>query len=246
MRVGLFITCLGDTLFPETGRATVRIMERLGHTVVFPEGQTCCGQMHANSGYADEAAPLLGRFVDRFGSADVEAIVAPSGSCVAMVRHHYPRLAAELGDPALEQEVAALAPRVFELTELLVDELGIEDVGASYPHRVAYHPSCHGLRLLRLGAAPARLLRNVRGIELLELGEAEACCGFGGTFAVKNADVSAAMLTDKVGAVLSSGAEVCTATDSSCLMHIGGALRRRRSGVRAVHIAEILAAEESG
>jgi len=246
MRVGLFITCLGDTLFPETGRATVTVLERLGHTVVFPEGQTCCGQMHANSGYADEAMPLVRRFVEGFGAAEVAAIVAPSGSCVAMVRHHYPRLAAEAGDPALEEAVARLAPRVFELTELLVNELGVEDVGASYPHRVAYHPSCHGLRTLRLGDAPLRLLRNVRGIELLELGEAEACCGFGGTFAVKNADVSAAMLADKVQAVRGAGAEVCTATDSSCLMHIGGALKRQRSGARAVHIAEILAAEESG
>lgn len=246
MRVGLFITCLGDSLFPETGRATVTLLERLGHTVVFPAGQTCCGQMHANSGYAEEAAPLLRRFVEQFEAADVEAIVAPSGSCVAMVRHHYPRLAAELGDPELEREVAALAPRVFELCELLVGPLGVEDVGASYPHRVAYHPSCHGLRMLRLGDAPLRLLRNVRGIELLEPAEADTCCGFGGTFAVKNVDVSAAMLADKVQHVLGSGAEVCTATDSSCLMHIGGALRRQRSGVRAVHIAEILAAEESG
>jgi L-lactate dehydrogenase complex protein LldE len=161
-----------------------------------------------------------------------------------MVRHHYPRLAAEAGDVALAAAVGDLAPRVFELTELLVEELGVEDVGASYPHRVAYHPSCHGLRMLRLGDAPLRLLRNVDGIELLELDEAESCCGFGGTFAVKNADVSAAMLADKVRAVLGSGAEVCTATDSSCLMQIGGALRRGRTGVRAVHMAEILAAEE--
>jgi L-lactate dehydrogenase complex protein LldE len=245
MRVGLFITCLGDTLFPETGRATVTILERLGHTVVFPEGQTCCGQMHANSGYGDQTTALLRRFVDQFGGADLDAIVAPSGSCVAMVRHHYPRLAAEAGDPALEEAVRALGPRVFELCELLVGELGVEDVGASYPHRVAYHPSCHGLRLLRLGDAPVSLLRKVRGIELLELEEAEACCGFGGTFAVKNVDVSAAMLADKVQHLLGAGAEVCTATDSSCLMHIGGALTRQRSGVRAVHIAEILAAEES-
>jgi L-lactate dehydrogenase complex protein LldE len=246
MRVGLFITCLGDTLFPETGRATVAILERLGHTVVFPEGQTCCGQMHVNSGYGDAAMPLVRRFARQFGAADVDAIVAPSGSCVAMVRHHYGRLAAEAGDPGLEREVRGLAPRVFELCELLVNELRVEDVGASYPHRVAYHPSCHGLRMLRLGDAPLRLLRSVRGIELLELEESEACCGFGGTFAVKNVDVSAAMLADKVQHLLGAGAEVCTATDSSCLMHIGGALKRRRSGVRAVHIAEILAAEESG
>jgi L-lactate dehydrogenase complex protein LldE len=244
MRVGLFITCLTDTLYPEAGKATVAVLERLGHTVVVPAGQTCCGQMHANSGYADEALPLVRNFVETFGVAGLDAVVAPSGSCVAMVRHHYARLAAEAGDPALEAAVAELAPRVFELCELLVGELGVEDVGASYPHRVAYHPSCHGLRMLRLGDAPLRLLRNVGGIELLELDEAESCCGFGGTFAVKNVDVSAAMLADKVENVLGSGAEVCTATDSSCLMHIGGGLRRGRTGVRAVHIAEILAAEE--
>lgn len=244
MRVGLFITCLGDTLFPETGRATVEVLERLGHTVVFPAGQTCCGQMHANSGYEEEALPLVRGFVDRFGGDELDAIVAPSGSCVAMVRCHYPRLAAAAGDPALEAAVGALAPRVFELCELLAGELGVTDVGASYPHRVVYHPSCHGLRMLGLGEAPLRLLRAVGGIELRELEEAESCCGFGGTFAVKNADVSAAILADKVQTVLDSGADVCTATDSSCLMHIGGALRRGRSGVRAVHIAEILAARE--
>ncbi|MBS1676482.1 MAG: (Fe-S)-binding protein [Actinobacteria bacterium] len=245
MRVGLFITCLGDSLFPETGRATVEVLERLGHTVVFPAGQTCCGQMHANSGYEGEALPLVRGFVERFGGEDLDAIVAPSGSCVAMVRHHYPRLAAEAGDAALAADVGALAPRVFELCEFLADELGATDIGAYYPHRVVYHPSCHGLRMLGLGEAPLRLLRGVGGIELRELEEAESCCGFGGTFAVKNVDVSAAMLADKVRAVLDSGAEVCTATDSSCLMHIGGALRRGRTGVRTVHIAEILAAEEA-
>ena len=244
MRVGLFITCLTDTLYPEAGMATVAVLERLGHEVVVPAGQTCCGQMHANSGYAEEALPLARSFVRTFGAAGLDAVVAPSGSCVAMVRHAYPRLAVEAGDAALAAAVAGLAPRVFELTEFLVGELGVEDVGASYPHRVVYHPSCHGLRVLRLGDAPLRLLRKVAGIELVELAEAEACCGFGGTFAVKNADVSAAMLADKVRSVRDSGAEVCTATDSSCLMQIGGGLRRRRAGVRAVHIAEILAAEE--
>ena len=246
MRVGLFVTCLTDTLYPEVGKATVAVLERLGHTVVFPEGQTCCGQMHANSGYGEEAMPMVRGFVEEFGGDDLDVVVAPSGSCVAMVRHQYPRLAAAAGDAGLVEAVGALAPRVFELCELLVGELGVEDVGASFPHRVAYHPSCHGLRGLRLGDAPLRLLRSVRGIELVEIDEAESCCGFGGTFAVKNVDVSAAMLADKVGAVLGSGAEVCTATDSSCLMQIGGGLRRAGNRVRAVHIAEILAAEESG
>lgn len=244
MRIGLFITCLGDTLFPESGRATVALLERLGHEVVFPAEQTCCGQMHANSGYADQAFPLIRRFERVFGGQEFDAIVAPSGSCVAMVRDHYSRLAREAGDARLEQAVTALRGRVFELTELLVSELGVEDVGASFPHRVVYHPSCHGLRMLRLGDAPLRLLRRVRGIELAELPDAVSCCGFGGTFAVKNAEVSAAMLANKMRAVMDSSAEVCTATDSSCLMHIGGGLRRERTGVRTMHIAEILAATE--
>ncbi len=246
MRIAIFITCVGDTLFPESGRATVAILRRLGHTVVFPEGQTCCGQMHANSGYADEAMPLIQRFVKTFDDDAFDAVVAPSGSCVAMVRHHYARLAAESGDARLEDAVAALTPRVFELSEFLVGQLGVEDVGAYYPHRVAYHPSCHASRTLRVGDAPLRLLRNVRGIDLQELPEEDLCCGFGGTFAVKNADVSAAMMTDKIETILHTGAEVCTALDSSCLMHIGGGLQRQRSGVRTAHLAEILASTEGG
>lgn len=240
MRISLFITCLNDTLFPRAGQAVVTLLERLGHEVDFPLEQTCCGQMHVNSGYPDEALALMRRHLRAF--ADAEAIVSPSGSCVAMVRDHYPRLARASGDPGLVAAVDALAGRTWELSELLVDRLGVVDVGASYPHRVAYHPSCHGLRVLRLGDKPLRLLRAVRGLELVPLPDAEQCCGFGGTFAVRNADTSTAMLADKVRAVLDTRAEVCTATDSSCLMHIGGGLARQRTGVRAVHLAEILAA----
>jgi L-lactate dehydrogenase complex protein LldE len=246
MRLALFITCLTDTLFPEAGRATVRILERLGHSVVFPEDQTCCGQMHANTGYAEAAMPLVRRFVRVFDDAGVDAVVAPSGSCVAMVRHHYARLAGEYGDTGLEQAVAGVAARTFELSEFLVGQLRVEDVGAYYPHRVVYHPSCHGLRMLRVGDAPVRLLRHVRGIDLQELPEAESCCGFGGTFAVKNPDTSAAMLSDKVHAITQTRAEVCTALDSSCLMHIRGGLARQRAGVATAHLAEILAATEGG
>jgi L-lactate dehydrogenase complex protein LldE len=245
VRIALFITCVNDTLFPEAGRATVRVLERLGHTVLFPMQQTCCGQIHGNSGYEDEALELLRRFVDVFSAEDCDAVVAPSGSCVAMVRHHYARLARKSGDRQLLDAVRALAPRVFELSEFLVGELGVDDLGASYPHRVTYHPSCHGLRMLRVGDAPLRLLRNVRGIDLVALEEAESCCGFGGTFAVKNADTSAAMLTDKLRAILDTGAEVCTALDSSCLLHIGGGLSRQRAGVRTVHLAEILASVDT-
>jgi L-lactate dehydrogenase complex protein LldE len=230
VRIALFVTCLGDTMFPEVGRATVEVLERLGHEVVFPADQTCCGQMHVNSGYRDEAARLARRFVDVFDEEEV--VVSPSSSCVGCVRDLYPDL---LG------ERPALLARVYELSELLVNRLGVEDVGASFPRRVAYHPTCHSLRVTRVGDAPLRLLANVRGLELQELEDADECCGFGGTFAVKNADTSSAMLADKCARIEQSGAEVCTAVDGSCLLQIGGGLSRRRSGVRTSHLAEILA-----
>jgi L-lactate dehydrogenase complex protein LldE len=226
VRVALFITCFNDTLFPGTGQATVRLLERLGCQVQFPEDQTCCGQMHMNSGYADEGLRLVRRLREVF--ADADAVVAPSASCVGMVREHAPE-----------------GPPVYELSEFLTGPLGLEDVGAYYPHRVTYHPTCHSLRSLKVGDAPLRLLRAVRGIDLVELPEATECCGFGGTFAVKNADTSAAMVADKVRAVLDTRAEVVCAGDNSCLMQIGGALSRQRAGVRTVHLAEVLAATEA-
>ncbi len=243
MRASLFITCFNDTLFPETGRAVVALLERLGVEVDFPLEQTCCGQMHFNTGYAQETIPLVRRFARTF--ADSEVVVSPSASCVAMVREYYPRVAELSGDASLEREVRALIPRVVELTELLVDRLGVEDVGAFFPHRVTYHPTCHSMRMLHVGDRPLRLLRAVKGIDLQELPEAAECCGFGGTFAIKNADTSIAMLTDKVRTILDTGAEVCASADNSCLMHIGGALSRQRAGVRAMHIAEILAQTDS-
>lgn len=242
MRVSLFITCFNDTLFPNVGIATTHLLERLGHTVEFPSAQTCCGQMHYNTGYQREALPLIRRFVDIF--SDAEIVVAPSASCVGMVRDIYPRAATQFGDEQLAADVAALLPRVFELTEFLTYQLGLEDVGAYYPHRVTYHPTCHSLRILHVGDAPLRLLRAVRGIDLVELPEASECCGFGGTFALKNVDTSLAMLSDKVRHVLDTRAEVCISADTSCLMHIGGALHRQRTGVRTLHIAEILASTE--
>jgi L-lactate dehydrogenase complex protein LldE len=241
-RVSLFITCFNDTLFPHTGRAVVELLERLGVRVDFPLEQTCCGQMHFNTGYAEQTIPLVRRFVRAFG--DSELVVSPSASCVAMVRDYYPRVAELSGDASLAREVDALRPRVLELTELLIDRLGVEDVGAFFPHRVTYHPTCHSLRMLEVGDRPLRLLRAVGGIELLELDETQECCGFGGTFAVKNADTSTAMLTDKLRRILDTGAEVCTSADNSCLMHIGGALSRQRAGVRTMHLAEILAQTE--
>jgi L-lactate dehydrogenase complex protein LldE len=239
VRIALFVTCFNDTLFPGTGRAVVEVLERLGHSVEFPEDQTCCGQMHANSGYQEEALALARRFVRVFAGAEV--IVSPSASCVAMVRDQYPRLAQAAGDAVLEREVGALVPRVLELSELLVDHLGVEDVGAVFAQRVTYHPTCHSLRLLQVGDRPLRLLRAVRDIDLVELSDAQECCGFGGTFAVKNAATSSAILADKLRRVLDTRAEVCVAADNSCLMHIGGGLRRRRAGVRTMHLAEILA-----
>ena len=242
MRVALFATCLVDTLVPSVARATATLLERLGHEVVVPRGQACCGQMHVNTGYRREAVPIIANHVRAFAGA--EAVVAPSGSCVASIHHQQADVARRAGEHRLADDAAALAGRTYELSQFLVDVLGVTDVGAYYPHRVTYHPTCHSLRLLKVGERPLQLLRAVRGLELVELPGAEQCCGFGGTFAVKNADTSTAMLTDKMANVLGTHAEVCTAGDASCLMHIGGGLSRLRAGTRTVHLAEILASTE--
>jgi L-lactate dehydrogenase complex protein LldE len=241
-RVALFVTCLADTLFPDVGKATVRLLERLGVQVDFPAAQTCCGQAHINTGYQRDAVALIRNHVAAFAGYD--AVVAPSGSCVGSVRHQHAMVARRHGDEALADAAEALAARTFELSEYLVDELGVTDVGATYPHTVTYHPTCHSLRMLGVGDRPLTLLRHVRGLQLVELPGADQCCGFGGTFAVKNADTSTAMLADKMSAVLSTGAEICAASDSSCLMHIGGGLSRLSTGVRTVHLAEILASTD--
>lgn len=239
MRVALFVTCFNDTMFPATGQATVTVLERLGVEVQFPLGQTCCGQMHFNTGYRPECVPLVRGFVENFASYD--AIVAPSGSCTGMVRQFHRTIAASTGDPGLVREVSELAPRVHELSELLVDVLNVTDVGASFPRRVTYHPTCHSVRVLRVGDRPRLLLEAVRGLELLELPDADQCCGFGGTFALKNAEVSVAMGEDKVRNVEGTGADVLVAGDNSCLAHVGGLLSRRSSRVRVMHLAEVLA-----
>ncbi|HVN11262.1 MAG TPA: (Fe-S)-binding protein [Kineosporiaceae bacterium] len=254
MRIALFATCLADALFPRSAQATVVVLERLGHEVVFPPGQTCCGQMHVNTGYRREALPLVRHHVEVFERAldgplhrgqgkGVDAVVGPSGSCVGSVRHQHATVARDAGDEGLAGRAEAVAARTYELSELLVDVLGVEDVGAVFPHRVTYHPTCHSLRMLQVADKPLRLLRAVRRIDLVELPAADQCCGFGGTFAVKNADTSTAMLADKLAAVAATGAEVVTAGDSSCLMHIGGGLSRLRAGTRTLHLAEILAGE---
>ncbi|MGO8758345.1 MAG: (Fe-S)-binding protein [Terracidiphilus sp.] len=239
MRASLFITCYNDTLFPETGRAVVTLLERLGVEVEFRSKQTCCGQMHANTGFRAEAFSQAKRLVRLY--ADAETVVIPSSSCVAMIRDQYPGLMEELGNEGLRKEFAALVPRVYELSEFLVDKLGAEDVGATFPHRVTYHASCHGLRGLHLGDRPFRLLKMVRGMEYIPLQNLERCCGFGGTFSVKNGDVSSAMLAVKLEDVMATGAEFCTALDNSCLMHLGGAMHRQYAGMKTIHMAQILA-----
>jgi len=249
MKVGLFVTCLVDAWLPPVGKAAAAVLERLGVPVDVPPRQSCCGQLHVNTGYPDLAVPLVRRHVRAF--ADYEAIVTPSGSCAAAVRHQHADVAAAAGDEALLRGVREIAARTYELSEFLIDVLGVTDVGAYFPHRVTYHPTCHSLRLLRVADRPLRLLRAVRGIDLVELPDADQCCGFGGTFALKNPAVSGAMLADKAAAVRATGARFCTAGDASCLLHIGGGLSRRDAGTRpwqldsgpaeAIHIAEILA-----
>jgi L-lactate dehydrogenase complex protein LldE len=242
MRVALMVTCVNDVLFPGTGRAVLDVLERLGVDVAFPQAQTCCGQPMVNSGYLDEAVPAVRAFVSAFAGYD--AVVTPSGSCAGSARHQHRLVAERAGDDRLGTAVEELGPKVYELSEFLVDVLGVTDVGASFPHRVTYHPTCHSLRLLGVDDRPRRLLESVRGLTLVDLPAAEECCGFGGTFAMKNADVSVAMGTDKARHVRESGAEVLVAGDSSCLMHIGGVLTRQRSDVRVMHLAEVLAATD--
>lgn len=246
MRVALFVTCVNDTLYPETGKAVVTLLERLGVTVDFPAAQTCCGQPQFNTGYRHETEPLMRRYARAFEGYD--HIVTPSGSCAAMVRDNYPRMGDRARAEGRGGELAAIAgsvvPRTYELTEFLTDVLKVTDVGAYFPHKVTYHPTCHGLRMLGLGRRPLELLNHVKGLELAELPGAEECCGFGGTFAVKNAAVSAAMGADKVSHITGTGAAAVCTVDNSCLMHIGGTLARLGSTVRPVHLAEILASTE--
>jgi L-lactate dehydrogenase complex protein LldE len=245
LRIALLATCLADAMFPRAAIATVHLLERLGHEVVFPADQTCCGQMHINTGYFAEAARLVRHHVEVFERSGCDAVVAPSASCVGSARHQHAWVARRAGENVLANRAQSLAARTYELSELLIDVLNVRDVGAYYPHYVVYHPTCHSLRMLRVEEKPLELLRNVGGLTLLDLASAETCCGFGGTFAIKNADTSTAMLADKMACVIESGAELCTATDSSCLMHIGGGLNRIRASVRTVHLAQILASTEA-
>jgi L-lactate dehydrogenase complex protein LldE len=246
MRIGLLITCLVDGMYPQVAADTVAVLRRLGHDVEVPLAQTCCGQMHINTGYPRQALELVRRYVTTF--AEFDLVVAPSGSCIGSVRHQHAEVARQAGEPELAAAVQELAGRSYELSELLVGVLGVSDVGAFYPHRVTYHPTCHSLRLLRVGDQPLTLLRAVGGIDLVELPDAEQCCGFGGTFALKNADVSGAMLADKLDRVRETGADRLCASDSSCLMHLGGGLSRLHTstaaGIETVHLASILASTQ--
>ncbi|BDZ41386.1 glycolate oxidase [Paraoerskovia sediminicola] len=244
MRIALTATCVADSMFPQAPRATVRLLERLGHEVFFPASQACCGQMHINTGYMDEAVPVVRNHVESFSpvlDGEWDAVVVPSGSCTGSIRHQQGMVCRRAGEDALGARADAVAAKTYELSELLVDVLGLSDVGAHFAHRVTFHPTCHSLRMLGVGDRPERLLRAVAGLELVDLPGADGCCGFGGTFALKNAPTSAAMLDDKVAAVRSTAAEVLVAGDYSCLMHIGGGLSRQHAGIGTMHLAEVLA-----
>ena len=235
-KISLFIPCFVDQLSPQVGMDVVRVLRRIGYEVDFPEAQTCCGQPAFNTGYWDEARPLAERFVRVFGSA--EAVVCPSGSCTTMVKAFYPEL---LKETPLHDEAVKLGDRVYEFTQFMVNVAKVTDVGASFPHKVTVHDSCHGLRELHLKQESRELLKNVRGLELVDLPYGEECCGFGGAFSVKYAMISAAMGDTKAGNIEKSGAEYVTAADPSCLMHIEGILRRKKSNARTIHVASILA-----
>lgn len=258
MRIALFATCIVDAMYPEVAQATVIILRRLGHEVIFPEGQSCCGQMHINSGKFAQAEPVIANHVRAFTSTEWDVAVAPSASCVASLGHQQPMVATRVGNDALASEAAEVADRTYELTQFLTDVQGVTDaaadLGSYFPHRVTYHPSCHGMRLLRLGDRQSSLVRSVEGIDFVELPLADSCCGFGGTFSVKNPEVSSAMLADKVRTIQATEADVCTGGDASCLLHIGGGMSRfERTGsfdgapdVTAVHVKETSSTDEQG
>lgn len=241
MRVALFSTCIGDAMFPDAVKATAVVLSRLGCELVFPEKQTCCGQMHVNTGYQKEAIPQIKNFVDAFSDPSIDYVVAPSGSCTGAVRDQHQMVADRYGSAALQDGVRQTTKKTLDLSEFIIDVVGTDNVGAFFPHRVTYHSTCHSLRVLKVGDRPLRLLQNVEGIDLVPLPQAEECCGFGGTFSLKNAETSAAMVSDKVRNIRSTGAEYVTAGDASCLMNIGGSLSRQHGGTRALHMAEILA-----
>ncbi len=240
--VSLFIQCLVDTMFPETGEAMIAVFDKLGIPYDYPTGQTCCGQPAFNSGYTRDAAVAANYFINIF--EDAEVIVCPSGSCVHMVRHHYPELFAN--DPSMHSRALAIGAKTFEFTQYLVDELNITDVGAEYVGTVTYHDSCHLSRGLDIAAQPRVLLQNIRGLELIEMKDSDTCCGFGGTFSVNYPEISVAMADEKIDNILATGAGTVTGCDISCLMNILGRITRRRENVQVMHIAQLLAGSTGG
>ncbi len=240
--VALFATCANDVMFPDTPKAVVTVLERLGCRVEFPMGQTCCAQIFTNTGYFDEALPPVRNFVATFEGYDY--VVAPSGSCVGAVREQHPMLAQYDGDTGLQGRVADIVAKTYELSELLVDVLGVTDVGAYFPHTVTYHPTCHSMRVAKVGDRPMRLLQAVKGITIADLADAERCCGFGGTFSLKNPDISTAMAADKARHVADTGAEYLVTGDNLCLLNISGILERQHAGIKPIHLAQILAHTE--
>ena len=242
MRVSLFVTCLVDQLWPSVGTSTVEVLRRAGCEVEFDQRQTCCGQPAFNTGYRSEARLLARRFIEVFEGSSADAIVSPSGSCTAMV-HHFRELFAD--DEAWRDRAEKVAERTHEFASFLVNVLGVDDVGASFSGRVTWHDACHGLRDLNLHGEPRRLIRNVRGVEFVELANADACCGFGGTFAVKYPEISVAILDNKIDSIEAGDVRAVVSGDASCLMQIGGRLSRNGSPVRAMHLAELLASSES-
>ena len=237
IRAALFVTCLGDQFFPQVGESVVKILRRLDVGVTFNPAQTCCGQPAFNTGYRDEARAVASGVLNLFDDADY--VVCPSGSCTSMVRVFYPELFA--GDPERLKKCRQLRDKFLEFSEFVVNVLKIEDVGASFPHRVTYHDSCHLLRELGVDQEPRKLLRQVRGIDFVEMEGYKVCCGFGGTFAVKFPEVSAAMGQDKIGFASTTKAEYLVANDSGCLMHLAGMIHRQALPLRTLHLAEVLA-----
>jgi len=241
LKVGLFATCVNDIMFPGTARAAMSVLEKLGCVVEFPDQQTCCGQMFTNTGYFSTALKTVRTYVEAFSGYDY--VVSPSASCIGSVRHQHPMLAH--ADPKLAAQVNQLVARSFDLSEFLVDVLRVTDVGASFPHRVTYHPTCHSLRVAHVADRPQQLLKAVRGLELIDLPESQTCCGFGGTFSLKNSEVSIAIATEKARNVVATGADYVVTGDNACLMNIGGILHRQQARVRPIHLAQILDSQEA-
>ena len=241
MRVSLFITCLVDQMFPDVGEAMVTTLRRLGVEVGFNDAQTCCGQVAFNTGYRPETRAMAEHFIQVFESDTADFIVAPSGSCTAMVRNFYSELFHGSDDHHWRERLSGVRPRLHEFSEFIVNELGIEDVGARFPSRVTYHDACHLLRELGISDQPRRLIRAVRDVDFVEMDAPDTCCGFGGTFSVKYGEISNAILQEKLARIANSGVEYVVANDSSCLMQIAGGLSRVGSPVKTMHLAELLA-----